>query len=158
MGGNLIRDILDAGKARLTGVQVLVLQPNVGEYVVRQWLSENHWYLQAETILEEEGRIYEVLCAVRKADAAAHITQLYALTHPCLPHQPEFWLYRMGPWLVTEQSPILIKKWQAECQKWQSVLEQLNHSETLEARAKQEEMDAHIRELEEILQCMQMAK
>lgn len=70
MGGALIVSILSGGKPKLAGVKRLVLQPNVGEEP-RRWLAENDWYLAEEAILEEDGKIYEVMMAESAADAAA---------------------------------------------------------------------------------------
>jgi tRNA (adenine22-N1)-methyltransferase len=41
MGGETIRDILDSGKAHLSGRERLILQPNGGEQPLRYWLMSN---------------------------------------------------------------------------------------------------------------------
>ncbi|RXZ77147.1 tRNA (adenine-N(1))-methyltransferase [Paenibacillaceae bacterium] len=68
MGGVLISEILEAGrvKGKLANVYKLILQPNVGEFAVRRWLVAHNWLLKAETILEEDGKIYEIIQAVRE--------------------------------------------------------------------------------------------
>src|SRR5690606_28166691 len=79
MGGALIRSILETGyeQGKLEGVKQLILQPNVGEDTVRIWLLENDWLLQDESILEEDGKIYEVLHAVKGDEAILFNERLY---------------------------------------------------------------------------------
>ena len=55
MGGTLIRNILENGKqqGQLTGNETLILQPNVGEATLRNWLIRNDYEIRHEEILEE---------------------------------------------------------------------------------------------------------
>src|SRR5690606_37830982 len=61
MGGETIRDILDSGKARLSGQERLILQPNGGEQPLRQWLMENDYRILCEEVLRENRFDYEVI-------------------------------------------------------------------------------------------------
>ena len=65
MGGSLIASILEEGRTtgKLVGVSRLVLQPNIGEEGLRSWLMAHHYQLIAEEIIEEQGKIYEIMVA-----------------------------------------------------------------------------------------------
>lgn len=65
MGGTLIRSILEEGsrKNRLAGVKRLVLQPNVGERTLREWLVSNNFIIIHEVLLEENDKNYEIIVA-----------------------------------------------------------------------------------------------
>ncbi|MBB3109018.1 tRNA (adenine22-N1)-methyltransferase [Paenibacillus phyllosphaerae] len=159
MGGVLMAEILEWGaqNGKLSDVKELVLQPNVGEDVVRQWLTNHGWLLQGETILEEDGRFYEVLHAQRTDDFARANEALY---------DPAFlrrdaqevelwrgWLYRMGPYSLRSPSPLLHRKWAFELQKLERITAQVASSDQPEAIVKAEEFRKEIREIQEVLAC-----
>ncbi|WP_203361725.1 tRNA (adenine(22)-N(1))-methyltransferase TrmK [Bacillus sp. REN10] len=120
MGGTLIASILEEGKAKLEGVKRLVLQPNVSAINIRQWLLANEWELVAETIMEEDGKIYEVLTA-EKGD-------------PLKPYQAnQAQQLLLGPFLMEEKNEAFVKKWKREARQLELVLENLKNAEDEEA-------------------------
>ena len=137
MGGSLIRDILDRGfeARRLSGKERLVLQPNIGESTLRQWLVAHQYEIVAEEILEENEKRYEIIVAER-SDVPVTLTAKELL---------------FGPKLVTEKSDIFKEKWQQELQQRRYVLKQIQQSDK-DNRAKQAEFEEQIRMIEEVLQ------
>lgn len=128
MGGNLITHILEAGKEKLSGQEKLILQPNVGEPVVRHWLMTNGYRIFAEQILEEDGHIYEII-TVKKAPQPVHYTDLEL---------------KFGPFLMKEKSPVFVEKWQEEIELLKRVIENMHqavHEDTTKIQSIQKEID-----------------
>lgn len=141
MGGTLIASILNAGKEKLQNVSRLILQPNISAISIRNWLVENGWELTQEEILEEDGKIYEVLVA-----------------EPGEPKKPYLGKDRdasllMGPFLIERQTKAFRKKWNNEVQTWRKILRSLQTaSETPENLLRREELNKKIIMVEEALQ------
>ena len=93
MGGSLIVDILDKDKSKLEYVNTLVLEPNNNEETVRIWLMNNNFVIDDEMIIEEDGRYYEIIKAV-KGIASYSKEELF-----------------FGPRLIKEQNDAFIAKW-----------------------------------------------
>lgn len=128
MGGTLISTILEDGKQKLHSVKRLILQPNVGSKAVRIWLYENGWSLIAEEILEEDGKIYEVLVA-EQGDPEFGYTE---------EHDAGFLL---GPYLMKNQSAPFRLKWQGELTNWLRILAQIEQgAENSESQNKKQEI------------------
>ncbi|MGE8206220.1 tRNA (adenine(22)-N(1))-methyltransferase [Heyndrickxia sp. NPDC080065] len=126
MGGGLIASILERGKERLSGVKRLILQPNIGAHHIRNWCLQNNWELNAEEILEEDGKIYEILVA-EKIDS----TKAYTLSSADL---------LMGPFLRKQKNKAFIKKWTEELKQLQRILTNLNQAENPEKVAEKKEI------------------
>lgn len=88
MGGETIRDILDSGKARLSGQERLILQPNGGEQPLRLWLMENGYRILCEEVLRENRFYYEIIVAERAGPMVYSAQELY-----------------FGPWQMQARSP-----------------------------------------------------
>lgn len=64
MGGELIAQIIDKGSTfKKNGVK-FILQPMSGEMELREWLCDNGFEIEDETLLRDCGRIYTVMCVV----------------------------------------------------------------------------------------------
>lgn len=128
MGGSLITSILERGKEKLEHVEQLVLQPNIGAHHVRRWLINNGFTLVNEQLVEENGHIYEVLCAVSQRSEQDYIQEKEIL---------------FGPFLLQEKSDLFIKKWQREYSHRKNIIEQIKQSK----QPNQEQMDQFHQEL-----------
>ncbi|CAM3435258.1 tRNA (adenine(22)-N(1))-methyltransferase [Marinicrinis lubricantis] len=156
MGGSLICTILEEGKDKLKGVQRLVLQPNVGEEQVRIWLLKNGWYLEHETILEEDQKIYEILIA-RPAISADELRLNYPVT-ATLSHQLTLTkeeLLLFGPYLVREHSEVFLNKWAGELRKLGRVMDNMANSASAESIEKRKRFEEHYKRLKEVWTCLQ---
>ncbi|MFJ3450431.1 tRNA (adenine(22)-N(1))-methyltransferase [Pseudomonas sichuanensis] len=106
MGGETIRDILEAGKQRLSGKERLVLQPNGGEQPLRQWLMDNDYRIRCEEVLRENRFDYEIIVAERCESVVYSAEQLY-----------------FGPLLMEQRSPAFLFKWQRMLRQKQQTLD-----------------------------------
>ncbi|WP_160034147.1 tRNA (adenine(22)-N(1))-methyltransferase [Paenibacillus sp. An7] len=162
MGGALIAAILDRGIHRLKGVTRLILQPNVGEDILRKWLYEHDFVVEAERIIEEDGKIYEVIAAVPAyfshiANDEIYEPKLIGTGENEIELSKEE-LIAMGPFLVEQGGPVFIKKWYWEMDKLKHVLKSLSNSDLPAAREKAEEIQNRLKRIEEVLLCMQKDK
>jgi len=157
MGGSLIVKILSADPSKLQGVQRLVLQPNVGEDTVRTWLLQENWLLIDEHLLEEDGKFYEVLVAIRHEEAEEQNEALYA-NNPlesfgiAVSREQLIW---MGPYLLTQRNDAFASKWSSEKNKFERIIQTMQQSQAPEAKEKEQAFGALVKQIEEVLQCMQ---
>jgi len=159
MGGALIRDILEAGRlqGKLSFVRQLVLQPNIGEDAVRRWLREHGWQLAGERIVEEDGKIYEVLNAYSASGPAvgdAYAAERFAVLGDGRVSDER--LLQMGPYLMLEGSPTWRKKWELELRKMERISQQMSASELESARSRREALEREMEEIKEVLLCTHM--
>ncbi|WP_059171163.1 tRNA (adenine(22)-N(1))-methyltransferase TrmK [Bacillus sp. FJAT-27445] len=140
MGGTLIAEILEAGKEKLGYVDRLILQPNVSAISVREWLYKNGWELIDEAILEEDGKIYEVLVAEKG--------------NPDKPYKNGLEKGLLfGPFLLEDKGTVFNKKWTLEKENWQRVQAQLEKAqESLEVEMKRKELREKIQLVEEVFE------
>lgn len=115
MGGSLIARILDEGQDKLAGVKRLILQPNVGEARVREWLMAHRYQINAEEIVQEDNHIYEIIMA-----------------EPSLcPFRYDQRELLFGPFLLQQRNELFIQKWQAELRRCQNTLRQMKKATTV---------------------------
>ncbi len=111
MGGETIRDILESGKAHLSGEERLILQPNGGEQPLRQWLMDNGYRILREELLQENRFYYEIIVAECAEPVAYSVEQLY-----------------FGPLQMQARSPVFVAKWQRMLRQKQKTLASLAHA------------------------------
>lgn len=144
MGGSLIVDILERGKAKLKPIQGMVLQPNLNAKCVRAWLQKNHWRLVEETIVEEANHLYEILLAKPGEDPALYQDSFI---------QEEL-LLEIGPLLWKQKHPLLLKKLTEAFQRKVAVVQQLSQGTTSAAKQKWMVEQKKMKEFERVIQCL----
>lgn len=113
MGGNLISDILDSNKDKLSHVNEIIIQPNNNEETARIWLVNNSYTIEDEKIVYEDGVYYEIIKAIKTSD---------------MPRYSKEELY-FGPVLLKEKSAEFIQKWTNYRNYLLTVLEKINNPE-----------------------------
>ncbi|WP_311132819.1 tRNA (adenine(22)-N(1))-methyltransferase TrmK [Pseudomonas fluorescens] len=112
MGGETIRDILDSGKAYLSGQERLILQPNGGEQPLRQWLMDNGYRILCEEVLRENRFDYEIIVAEHSGPVIYTAQELY-----------------FGPLQMQARSPAFLVKWQRKLRQKQKTLSHFAQSQ-----------------------------
>jgi tRNA (adenine22-N1)-methyltransferase len=128
MGGETIRDILEAGKAHLNGLERLVLQPNGGEQPLRLWLMNNGYRILSEELLHENRFYYEIIVADRAGAMSYTAEELY-----------------FGPLQMQARSPAFLAKWQRALRLKQKTLAGFEQALQAVPEAKLQELSRQIR-------------
>ncbi|OPG70158.1 tRNA (adenine-N(1))-methyltransferase [Pseudomonas ogarae] len=134
MGGETIRDILDSGKARLSGQERLILQPNGGEQPLRQWLMENDYRILCEEVLRENRFYYEIIVAERAGPVTYTAEELY-----------------FGPLQLQARTPIFLAKWQRLLRQKQKTLTSFAKARQAVPEEKLQEVARQVRWITELL-------
>jgi len=134
MGGETIRDILDSGKARLSGQERLILQPNGGEQPLRQWLMENDYHILCEELLRENRFDYEIIVAECAGPVTYSGEELY-----------------FGPLQMQARSPAFLLKWQRILREKQKTLNNFARARQAVPEDKVQEIAQQARWITELL-------
>lgn len=135
MGGPLIVSILEKHPQALKTVTRLILQPNIHAKAIREWAMANGWAIQDEVILEEDGKIYEVLVLQR---GQMELNEAQTL---------------LGPKLIETKVPVFIEKWSREVANWQRVQQAISEAEkTPENQEKYEQLTHLIKMVQEAIE------
>ena len=103
MGGKLMTDILDRAWSKDAQFKTLVLEPNIGEAGVRNWLMMHNYKIISEKLIAEAGHTYELI-------KASLTEEKHEMT------EKEIFF---GPFIVQEKNPVFY-------QNTKSYLEHLN--------------------------------
>lgn len=134
MGGPLIVSILEKHPQALKSVTRLILQPNIHAKAIREWALNHGWAIQDEVILEEDGKVYEII-VLQHGDMK--LTEVQIL---------------LGPNLINEKSTVFVEKWSREIANWQRVQQAIAQAEqTPENEAKSKELSHLINIVQEVI-------
>lgn len=141
MGGRTIFAILDAAPAVVRAAQTLVLQPQEPVAPARRWLLQNGWCLADENLVEETGRLYLVIRAVKGESKPAG-------------KQVDDLLLEIGPVLVARKHPLLGRYLAGMVHRYEQVLAGLNRSdqETLDER--RAVVRGRLKKMKELQRCL----
>lgn len=134
MGGETIRDILDSGKAHLSGQERLILQPNGGEQPLRQWLMAQGYRILCEEVLRENRFDYEIIVAERSGPVPYSDKELY-----------------FGPLLIQARSPAFLVKWQRRLRLKQRTLAHFTRARQAVPEDKVQDLARQVRWITELL-------
>lgn len=134
MGGETIRDILQSGKARLSGRERLILQPNGGEQPLRQWLMDNDYRILFEEVLWENRFDYEIIVAERSGPVVYSEQELF-----------------FGPLQMQARSPAFLRKWERMLRLRQRTLDQFDKARRAVPEDKLRDVIRHVRWITDLL-------
>lgn len=110
MGGFLMEDILKAHLEKMPSVHTLVLQPNLCEYVIRQYLCHHGFEIIDEAIIKDVHHRYEVMVFKRSQQKVDYLEEDYLF----------------GPILRKKKPTEFIAKWQRELKIRERVLQSID--------------------------------
>lgn len=128
MGGFLMVDILNTHLEKLPQVHTLVLQANICEYAVREYLSANGWKIVDEDIVKDLHHLYEII-VFKKTNIPVTYNELD---------------YNYGPILRTKQPELFKQKWEREKNIRQRILDSIQdptHSKYIETKQELDEIE-----------------
>ena len=137
MGGATIVDILNARPAVTASIKRLVLQPMIAAGTLRRWLAANGWSIIDETLVVDEGRLYEIIAA-----------------EPGRSAEFEDILYEIGPVLWAKRSPLLERHIDQLLSNIERILEEMTQSPTAIQSLRYEELSRRKLALEEKRKCL----
>ncbi len=121
MGGALMCEILDASPEIVSKVEKIILQPMNVVDRVRQWTTDNNFYIEDEDLAEVDGIIYEIIC----------LSRIFGSSKPT----------------KKSKSPLLQKYINAKIEKLQKVYNSMSKSERAKNSDKYIEIENQIKEL-----------
>jgi tRNA (adenine22-N1)-methyltransferase len=153
MGGSTMVAILAASPTVTAQLKLLILQPMSGAALLRQWLVAEGWDFDAETLVKEEGRIYEIIrVRNRGLDRAEQPGQA------ALPHSDEWQreplLYEIGPLLWRDKHPLLRCQLLLKIKSIEQILQELERSASPQAINKTQYYCEQRVKLKELLSCL----
>lgn len=137
LGGFTIIDIFQESPEILETAETLVLSPASHEGDVRRWLREKGWGIEKEDLVEDQGRIYQIIQLANRGWV-----------------EEERWTeleYEVGPMIIREKHPLLKEYLQRKLKKYVQAVQGLNCSQSRESLEKAEALSDKIEEILQLL-------
>ena len=131
MGGATMAGILSARPEVVACLKQIILQPMAASSAVRRWLTTHMWYVDDEVLVDDEGKLYEIISA--KPGSAPPLTDVMA---------------EIGPVLWEKKAPHLVRHLQQLIQQKQHVLAEMGRSPSARISPKYYEYKTRLIELE----------
>lgn len=137
MGGANIIDILSSRPEITAKLKRVILQPMIAASLVRIWLYKNNWKIVAEELVEEEGKMYQIIAAEPGTDC-----------------QIEAVLYEIGPLLWKNKHPLLKRHIQELLRHLHGVLSAMADSKEAVNSEKYKAFTKKLNDLEDKMSCL----
>lgn len=113
MGGRLVMKILSDNMDKVKELKEVILQPQSDLHLVRHFLTENGFMIRQEDMVEDAGKFYPCMKAVRDEDKKVSYSEL------------EEWY---GPLLLREKHPVLYQYLQKEKNTFEQIRQQIKEN------------------------------
>lgn len=117
LGGALTCRLLDADPEVRWSIERFILQPMIGAEVVRRWLDDNQLRLADEDLVEDDGRLYEVIVAEPRTGSQPAYADSLGFSRQVL----DF----VGPVLLKKRHPLLRRHVETKLAQFRKALEGL---------------------------------
>ncbi len=130
MGGSTIIEILKNNPEITSSLKRLILQPMVATATVRQWLIANQWCIMEEALVQDEGKLYEIVVA-EPGHSEALEPIMYDIGMKLWENKPELLqlhidnLINQTKWVLAGMTGSSAAKQSSKYQEYQKRLEQL---------------------------------
>jgi tRNA (adenine22-N1)-methyltransferase len=136
MGGNLIREILEADLEVVKELKYMILQPVQNAEVLREYLYNTGYDVLDEEICMDDGKFYEII-KVRYNTSPVVLDSVY---------------YEISKILLDRKHLVMQRFIEYKLQKYSKIHDDLNE-DTLSSKNRKEQLDCVISKLKEFLKC-----
>ena len=135
LGGETMVEIFAEGREIIASLEGLALNPVTHQSGVRRWLTGNGWRLEDENLVEDQGRLYQIIfaCPGKQLESAG-------------------WSdleYEIGPLILRKRHPLLKEYLGRKLKKYERVANNLQFSKSTQTVERLKKLTADIENVEE---------
>lgn len=138
MGGNLIRDILEADLDKVKKLDYVILQPAQNPEVLREYLYTHDYEILDEDLCLDDGKYYEIFKVRYKKGDYIALESLY---------------YEISPMMLNKRVPLLKDYIQSKIDKAETVIGFIK-DDTEHAKARRDELKEKMSKMESMLKVL----